>query len=70
MEAIKLVKVGELPDGTQRFQSQLYIGRQTADFIIDVDNKMKYYGRGINGFDFYPYNEPYQIVSEIKFKNI
>lgn len=60
---IKLLKAGELSDGTQRFQSQLYVGKDTADFIMQTDGVMKCYGNGENGFNFYPYKKPYEIVS-------
>lgn len=60
---IKLLEIEGLRDGTRRFQSQLLVGRDSADFIIDTDNVMKCYGYGFNGFDFYPYYEPYNIVS-------
>ena len=63
MSSIKLLKVGKLSDGTQRFQSQLYVGKDTADFIMGIDGIMKHYGNGEKGFDFYPYNKPYEIVS-------
>lgn len=62
MKAIKLLKLGELLDGTQKFQSQLLVGKDTVDFVMGADGIMKCYGNGKNGFDFYPYNEPYEIV--------
>jgi hypothetical protein len=61
---IKLLKLDDLGDGTQRFQSQLMVGRATADFIIRSDGIMRCYGHGDNGMDFYEYKEPYQIVSD------
>ena len=63
MSKIKLIKVNELSNGTQRFQSQLYIGKDTADFVMRTDGIMRCYGNGKNGFDYYEYKEPYQIVS-------
>lgn len=60
---IKLLKAGVLDDGTQRFQSQLYVGKGTADFIMGNDGVMKFYDNGDKGFDFYPYKQPYEIVS-------
>lgn len=62
---IKLFKAGELSDGTQRFQSQLSVGKGSADFIMDPDGTMKHWENGQNGFNFYPYSKPYQIVSNI-----
>lgn len=61
---IKLLKLDDLGDGTQRFQSQLMVGRATADFIMRSDDVMRCYGHGDNGMDFYEYKEPYQIVSD------
>lgn len=66
MSIIKLFSLGKLPDGTERFQSQLYIDKNTSDFIMDTDGIMKCYGRGSKGFDFYPYVGEYEIVSDIK----
>jgi hypothetical protein len=66
MSKIKLLKAGELEDGTVRFQSQLLVGTITADFIMGTDGVMKNYERGNKGFDFYPYNEPYEIVLNIR----
>jgi hypothetical protein len=64
MSKIKLLKLDELSDGTQRFQSQLFVGRGVADFIMETDGTMKCYGRSFGfGFDFYPYNKPYEIVT-------
>lgn len=56
------MKADELSNGTQRFQSQLYVGKDTADFIMRTDGIMRYYGNGKNGFDYYEYKEPYEIV--------
>lgn len=69
MTAIKLLKIDELKDGTQRFQSQLLVGKDSADFVMDKDGVMKCWGNGKQGFDFYEYKEPYEIVhnhSEMK----
>jgi len=65
MAKIKLLKLDELKDGTQRFQSQLYVGKHTSDFIMGKDGIMKCYGKGVKGngkWDFYEYTEPYEIV--------
>jgi len=58
---IKLLKISEMKDGTIRLQSQLYIGKNTADFIIE-DNILKCWGYGDKGSNWYEYNKPYQIV--------
>jgi hypothetical protein len=63
---MKLYKKDILDDGTQRFKSQLYLNRDTVDFIMRIDGVMRCYGYGEKGFNFYPYNEPYKIVSNIK----
>jgi hypothetical protein len=63
---IKLLKVDTMQDGTQRFQSQLYVGKDTIDFIMGTDNIMKCYGQGNGGFNFHPFNKPYEIVENIK----
>lgn len=63
MSKIKLFKAGELSNGTQRFQSQLMLGKDAADFIMRTDGVMKCWGNGNKGFDFYEYKEPYEIVS-------
>jgi len=63
---IKLFKIASLNDGTERFQTQLSIGSDTANFIREPKGKMKAYGNGKNGFSFYEYNEPYQVVDNIK----
>ena len=62
---IKLLLIDTLGNGTQRFQSQLYIGRNTADFIMRSDGIMRCYGDGDKGMDFYEFKEPYEIVSDI-----
>lgn len=63
MSKIKLLKAGVLEDGTQRFQSQLCVGKDTADFVMENDGVMKFYDNGDKGFGFYEYKEPYEIVS-------
>ena len=62
---IKLFHVNTLSDGTKRLQSQLLVGKDSADFIQTPDGKIKSWDNGKNGFDFYPFNKPYKIVSDI-----
>jgi hypothetical protein len=62
---IKLYKIGELDDGTERFCTQLQLGMGVASFIRGKDKEMKYYNHGKNGFDFYKYDKPYEIVENI-----
>jgi hypothetical protein len=73
MSIIKLLKIDELQDGTQRFQSQLLVGKDSADFVMDKDGVMKCWDNGKRGFDFYEYKEPYEIVnhkSEMKVQEL
>lgn len=63
MSKIKLMKVDKLSNGMQRFQSQLYVGKDTADFVMRTDGIMRFYGNGKKGFDYYEYKKPYEIVS-------
>ena len=65
MSKIKLFKVNTMEDGTVRLQSQLYVGRDSANFIIQ-DDILKCYGHKHGGFGFYEYKEPYEIVDNIK----
>ena len=62
---IKLLLINTSDDGTQRFQSQLMVGRDTVDFIMKDDGIMRCWGSGDKGTDFYEYNKPYEIVSDI-----
>lgn len=64
MSAIKLFKTDDI-GGVIRLQSQLAVGTKVADFIIR-DGILYHWGFGINGTNWYPYNEPYQIVTDIK----
>ena len=65
MAAIKLFNIGELPNGTIRLQSQIpfIFGHTTADYILK-DGKLHCYTRGDNGFDYYPTDIPYDIVTD------
>ena len=63
--AIKLYEVGTEHEGLRRFQSQLRVGRDSVDFIMR-DGQMKCWDKGNKGFDFYPYNDPYEIVTTKK----
>jgi hypothetical protein len=64
IEPIKLYRLDEMEDGTIRLQSQLYIGKDTADFIME-NGVVKFYNKGKNGFGYYEYKEPYIIVDDI-----
>lgn len=63
--SFKLIKIDELSDGTQRFQSQLLIGTNVADFIMENDGIMKHYDKGDKGFGFYEYKGSYEIVNKL-----
>lgn len=66
MSAIKLWKVDTTKDGTERFQTQLELGRDSVSFIRGKDGVMLLWGNGKKGFNFYPYNKPYEIVDKIE----
>jgi len=59
---IKLFKLDTLSNGTIRLQSQLYLNRLTADFILK-DGLLYCYGWGNSGFNFYKYDGDYEIVN-------
>ena len=65
VHATKLFEIKGLADGTRRFQSQLSVGSDMADFVMGKDGILRCYGHGENGFSFYEYNKPYHIVSNI-----
>ncbi len=58
---IKLLKIDEMKNGVVRLQSQLLVGTDTADFIIE-NGILKNYGNGEKGFGFYKFNDAYKIV--------
>ena len=62
---IKLFKTAQI-NGVTSLQSQLYIGKATADFILDSNGVLKCWGKGDKGFDFYEYKGKYSIVENIK----
>lgn len=66
MSATKLWKVNTMEDGTERFQTQLELGRDTVSFIRGLDGVMMCWGYGENGTSFYPYTKTYEIVSKIE----
>lgn len=63
MSKIKLLEIKGLPDGTRRFQSQLWVGSDSADFIIKSDGIIRAIGYGDRGENFYPFNGEYEIVT-------
>lgn len=63
---IKLIKIDELDNGTERFCTQLEIGMGVASFIREKDGDMKCWDKGKKGFDFYKYDEPFEIITEPK----
>lgn len=64
MSALKLLNIDTLNNGTIRLQSQLLVGKDVSDFIIE-DGILKNYCHGNRGFDFYEYKKPYIIVTNI-----
>lgn len=62
---IKLYKIDELDNGTERFCTQLQIGMGTASFIREKDGDMKFYDNGKTGFGFYKYDKPYKVVENL-----
>jgi len=66
MKAIKLLEIDATQDGTRRFQTQLSLGKDSADFVMGNDNIIKVWGNGDKGFNFYPFIGDYQIVSDRK----
>lgn len=60
-QPIILKHAGVLEDGTIRLQSQLYVGRITADFVLK-DGKLYNWGAGPKGFDFYETIIKYKII--------
>lgn len=68
MSKIKLLEIEKVEikgKVVRRFQSQLQVGTDSADFILE-EGKIKNYGYGEKGFNFYDYNEPYEIVKSKK----
>ena len=68
MSKIKLLEVDCTSDGTRRFQSQLYVGKDTVDFIMRSDDGvMRCWGyEKKGGFDFHPYDGEYEIFETIE----
>lgn len=62
---IKLLKIDELDDGTERFCTQLQIGKGIASFIREKGGDMKFWRNGENGFNFYKYDKPFEIVKNL-----
>lgn len=61
---IKLFKLKKDSSEIRRFQSQL--GKLSADFIMNELGEMLIYKKGEFGFDYYKFNEPYEIVTTKK----
>lgn len=61
MAKIKLLKIGELENGTIRLQSQLLVGQNVANFILE-DGILKVWRYGNEGTEFYETEIPYEIV--------
>jgi len=64
MSKIKLLPIETMKDGTIRLQSQLYVGRNVADFVLK-DGVLKHWGCGEGGaVGFHPTDIPYEIVKD------
>lgn len=64
MKAIKLFKVDEI-NGVTRLQSQLSLGKDSADFIIENGKLYNWKFKGLNGTTFYETDIPFTIVDNI-----
>jgi len=61
-KGIKLLYVGKMDTGTIRLQSQLFIGRDCADFILK-NKKLRVWGYNKHGgLGFHETKIPYEIV--------
>lgn len=58
---IKLYYAGTLQDGTIRLQSQLYVGKDSADFIIK-NGSLHVWDCSNGGFGFHETNIPHEII--------
>lgn len=58
---MKLFYVGKSSTGAIRLQSQLFVGRDAADFILE-DGKLKHWSIGDGGLNFHETDIPYVIV--------
>jgi DNA helicase IV len=63
---IKLLYAGTTSHGVDRYQSQLYVGRDTCDFIIEDGELKVYEWRSEGGYQFYKTDIPYTIVKDVK----
>jgi len=66
---IKLYKINELNNGTERFCTQLQIGKEIASFIREKNGDMEFYKYGKRGFEFYKYDKPFEIEESLEIKN-
>ena len=65
MAKIKLYLKETLKNGIQRFQSQLCIGKDIADFIKEENGQMCVWGSKGGSFCFIPFHGEYEIVENI-----
>lgn len=68
MATIKLLNIGTVLDGVIRLQSQLQVGTDTAGYILE-NGVLKSWGNGDKGFNFYPTDISYEIVTDKKDMN-
>ncbi len=62
---LKLLKLSVLKDGVIRLQSQLYVGKNVADYILE-NGILKVWKNGESGFGFYETDTPYEITESVK----
>ena len=65
MSKIKLLKVDKMEDGTLRLQSQLMVGRDNVDFILE-NGILKNWCYKKGGVGFHETKIPYEIVDTKK----
>ena len=63
--AIKLLEVKSVGN-IRRFQSQLYVGKDSADFIMEEGILKCYEWNTEKGFGFFEFHKPYEIVSSVE----
>ena len=67
MSAIKLFKLDTIDDGTERFQTQLELGKDTCSFVKRKDGKMYSWGwKPERGHGFHEYTGEFEIVENIE----
>jgi len=63
---IKLYNIGKIDNGVTRLQSQLFLGRDKADFIMEKDGTVKELRYNNGSLGFHKFKGEYEIVNNIK----